>query len=184
MKTYQNGMNDKTDIKVFILFLLDNIDYPLDYDTIHDIVAESGYVGDFDFAECFSKLLELGHILEDQENGVSYYLISPTGKIVSAELQSKLMLSIREKSLKIAMRFLSFQRRGATPSSRVEQREDGKYTLHCEITDPVGKLLCMDLCMASRLQAEDMKKKFDKDPEDVYRRLLSVMTWDADYLLG
>ena len=176
-------MNDKTDIKVFILFLLDNIDYPLDYDTIHDIVAESGYVGDFDFAECFSKLLELGHILEDQENGVSYYLISPTGKIVSAELQSKLMLSIREKSLKIAMRFLSFKRRGATPSSRVEQREDGKYTLHCEITDSVGKLLCMDLSMASRLQAEEMKKKFDKDPEDVYRRLLSVMTWDADYLL-
>ncbi|MBQ8174834.1 MAG: DUF4364 family protein [Clostridia bacterium] len=184
MKTYQNGMNDKTDIKVFILFLLDNIDYPLDYDTIHDIVTESGYVGDFDFAECFSKLRELGHILEDQENGVTYYLISPTGKIVSAELQSKLMLSIREKSLKIAMRFLSFRKRNATPSSSIEKREDGKYTFHCEIADPVGKLLSVDICMASRLQAEEMKKKFDKDPEDVYRRLLSVMTWDADYLLG
>lgn len=183
MKTYQNGMNDKTDIKVFILFLLDNIDYPLDFDTIHDIVIESGYVGDFDFAESFSKLLELGHILKDEENGVSYYLISPTGRIVSAELQSKLMLSIREKSLKIAMRFLSFRRRGATPSSRIDKREDGKYTFHCEIDAPTGKLLSLDLTMASRLQAEDMKKKFDKDPEDVYRRLLSVMTWDADYLL-
>lgn len=184
MKTYQNGMNDKTDIKVFILFLLDNIDYPLDFDTIHDIVTESGYVGDFDFAECFSKLLELGHILEDQENGVTYYLISPTGKIVSAELQSKLMLSIREKSLKIAMRFLSFRKRNATPASAIERREDGKYVFHCEIADPVGKLLSVDIAMASRLQAEEMKKKFDKDPEDVYRRLLSVLTWDADYLLG
>ena len=184
MKEQQSGMRDKTDVKVFILYIMDAIDYPLEYDVIHELAAQNGYVGDFDFAECFSQLLELGHILEDTENGVKYYIVSSTGRMVATELQSNLLLSIREKSLKSAMRYLSFRKRKATMASSVEQREDGKYVFHAEITDPRGDVMRLDLCVASRLQAESMKKKFDKDPESVYRRLLAVITEDADYVLS
>ena len=183
MKTPQNGMSNQTDVKIFILFLLDNINYPLDYSTIHDICIQNGYVGGFDFAACFSQLKELGHILEDGEEGETYYVISPTGKMVAAELQSNLLLSIREKSLKSAMRLLSFKKRGASMSSSVEARADGKYTLCCSITEPSGNILKVELCVASRLQAEDMQKKFNKEPESVYRRLLSVLSADVDYVL-
>ena len=75
MKKYQGGMSDKTDIKVFILYIMDCIDYPLEYDVIRELAAQNGYVGDFDFAECFSQLLELGHVLEDTENGIKYYIL-------------------------------------------------------------------------------------------------------------
>lgn len=184
MKTYQNGMSDPNDIKILILYLLDEINYPLDYEIIHDIVAHSGYIGRFDFAEAFSKLLEMGHILSDVEDGETLYLISPTGKMVSAELQSNLMLSIREKSLKAAMHLLSFRKRNAKSFSSVTERDDGKYLFHCEITDPHGAIFSVDLCMSARLQAEGMKRRFDKDPEGVYRRLLSVLSADADYVLS
>ena len=184
MKTYQNGISDPNDIKILILYLLDEINYPLDYEIIHDIVAHSGYIARFDFAEAFSKLLEMGHILSDVEDGETLYLISPTGKMVSAELQSNLMLSIREKSLKAAMHLLSFRKRKAKSFSAVTEREDGKYLFHCEITDPHGAIFSVDLCMSARLQAEGMKRRFDKDPEGVYRRLLAVLSADADYVLS
>ena len=120
MKKYQGGMSDKTDIKVFILYIMDCIDYPLEYDVIRELAAQNGYVGDFDFAECFSQLLELGHVLEDTENGIKYYIVSSTGRMVATELQSNLLLSIREKSLKSAMRYLSFRKRKAEMASSVE----------------------------------------------------------------
>ena len=183
MKKPQNGMSNPTDVKIFILYLLEHINYPLDYSTIHDVCIQNGYVGGFDFVACFSELKELGHILEDAENGESYYVISPTGRMVSAELQSNILLSIREKSLKSAMHLLSFKKRNATMASSVEKRQDGKFILHCEIIEPHGDVLRLDLAMSSRLHAEGMKKKFDKDPESVYRRLLSVLTGDADYVL-
>ena len=184
MKNYPNGISDPTDIKILILYLLDEINYPLDYEIIHDIVAHSGYVGRFEFAEAFSKLLEMGHIISDVDNGETLYLISPTGKMVSAELQSNILLSIREKSVKAAMHLLSFRKRGAKSASSVTERADGKYLFHCEITDPHGTVFNVDLCMSSRLQAEGMKKRFDKDPEGVYRRLLAVLSADADYVLS
>ena len=182
-KISQNGMSNPTDVKIFILFLLDHINYPLDYTTIHDICIQNGYVGGFDFVACFSQLKEQGHILEESDGRETYYVISSTGKLVASELQSNILLSIREKSLKSAMQLLSFQKRNATMSSSVEKREDGKYTLHCEIDEPGGGILKVDLCVASYMQAEDMKRKFDKDPESVYRRLLAVMSGDADYVL-
>lgn len=181
--TLQGGMNDQYDIMVFILYLLDSINYPLDYTTLHDVIVQNGYVGQFDFAECFSKLRERGHIIEDEQDGEVYYLISPTGKMVAAELQSNLLLSIREKSLKSALRLLSFRRRNAKFSSEVGERADGKFTLHCEITDPEGSLLNLDLCVPSRLQAEAMQKKFEKEPEGIYRRIVAIMAGDAEYAL-
>ena len=39
-----NGFTDKTEIKIFILFLLDEICYPLDDVTIGRIIQENGFV--------------------------------------------------------------------------------------------------------------------------------------------
>ena len=79
-------MSDRIDIKVFILFLLDELRYPLNETVIAEMVHEHGYVGRFDFAECFSELCEHGHVVSDDVDGVSYYVISNTGKSVVAEL--------------------------------------------------------------------------------------------------
>ena len=56
-------LRDKNDIKIFILYLLRHIGYPLDFVSINDIVVQDGYVGYFDFAECFAELLETGNIV-------------------------------------------------------------------------------------------------------------------------
>ena len=87
---------DKTDIKVFILSLLSGIVDPLNYNTIHDIVCRRDRVNSYDFAECFSELEELGHIISDEGFGERVYQISSLGKEVSAELQSSIAKPILE----------------------------------------------------------------------------------------
>ena len=63
----QGPLKDKNDIKIFILYLLRNIGYPLDFDNINDIVVQDGIVGYFDFADCFAELLDTGNIAEEKE---------------------------------------------------------------------------------------------------------------------
>ena len=111
----QSQLRDKNDIKIFILHLLRHISYPLDFVSINDIVVQDGFVGYFDFVECFAELLETGNVLELPvgEVGEELYEITPQGAIVAETLDSRILPSIREKSLKSAMRFLSFRERGA-----------------------------------------------------------------------
>jgi len=50
LKRKDKRMNNKTDSKIFILFLLNEINYPLDYSTVSDVMTDAGYVEMFDFA--------------------------------------------------------------------------------------------------------------------------------------
>ena len=183
-KPLQSGMSNKNDIKIFILFLLDNINYPVDYNTIHDISVQNGYVGNFDFAECFSELVELEHIFEGEVDGEKYYAISPKGHLVATELQSKIMAPIREKSLKSAMRLLSFQKRGASANCSYKAIDNGSYLVHFEITEKENTILDLDFSVASEEMAKVIKAKFDRSPEGMYRGMLSVLTGEMEYLLS
>ena len=48
----QAALKDKNDIKIFILYLMRNVGYPLEFENLNDIVVQDGVVGYFDFVEC------------------------------------------------------------------------------------------------------------------------------------
>ena len=176
-------IQNKTDIKIFILFLLFELNYPLDEAQLYEIVLENGYVGSFEFSECFSELKEQGHILEKEGKDGVEYLISETGKLVAAELQGEILDSIREKSIKNAKVLLSLYRRGAVASATVKERPDHRRDVCCKITDADGTLLEVTIAASDKLTAERIKNNFEAKPEEVYRGMLSVLTGEVDYLL-
>ena len=47
-------------VKIFVLYLMENIHYPLDYVTINDIVMQTDYVMYLDFAVAFNEMLDGG----------------------------------------------------------------------------------------------------------------------------
>ena len=177
-------LNDKNDIKIFILYLLENINYPLDFVTVNDIVMQNEFVGYFDFAECFAELLDAVHIIETNVDGVSHYAISPTGSHVASQLQSSLLAPIREKSLKSALRLLSFQKRGAKLKCESEECADGKYKLHCLITEEEEPIFDLSVVINSETQLDIMKKIFEERPEVIYRGVMALLSGEVDYLLS
>lgn len=176
-------LSDKNDIKIFVLYLLDNIHYPLDYDTINDIVVQDEFVGYFDFAECFAELLDAGHIKEEIKNGIAMYCITDMGSQVAAQLQSSILAPIREKSLKSALRILSFQKSKAEIKCSVDLREDGKYDFRCSIVEnKTVPTMELHLVVDSAERAEKMKLNFLDKPEVVYKGILAMVACEVDYL--
>lgn len=185
MKKEQNYViYDKTDVKIFVLFLLDNINYPIDYTTVNNIVTDNGYVAPFDFAECFSELCEHGHVLDDEVDGVRYYAISDTGRAVVAELSDTILDSIKKAGALSAAKYLSFKKSGAMVKAQISERPDGKFALDCSVRDEYGTRFAISICVAVRAQAEAMKEKFIREPEKIYRSAMSALTGEFDYLIS
>lgn len=189
MKKNKNGnkydgiISDKIDVKIFILFLLDNINDVMDYETIYEIVRDCGAIGSFDFAECFSQLEDLGHILTDTEDGIKYCRISDMGREIAHELQSGILEPIREKSSKIAAKFISLKERNATITATVTERDDGKYIVRCSMDESSGEIFGYDVCVSSRAAATKIKNYFESKPTDIYRAFMTVVTGDFDYFM-
>lgn len=174
---------DKNEIKIFILYLMKNVDSKLDFNNVSEIVVQDGVVTYFDFATCFLELVDAGHVLvEKNENGVEMYSVSPTGAAVADELEESIFSNIREISLRNAKRHLSFQRVGATVECYSEELENGKLRLTCEICEKRGGDFRISVDLDSRAEMELMMLNFKRRPDVVYRGTLALLSGDANYI--
>ena len=89
-------IGSKRNVKIFVLYLMENIDYPLDFPTLNDIVMQTDYVMYLDFAEAFHEMLDMGLILETYDEGekANLYCVSEKGRCVAQELHSDILSTI------------------------------------------------------------------------------------------
>lgn len=180
-------------VKVFILYLLEKIGYPLDYNDLATIVIRDGYVDYFDFVTYFHELLEAGHIkrvsqaagegAEEIPVDRDAYLVSDTGRMIAKGLADDLLLAaVREKSYISAMRHLSLEKRGAVVDHNIEQVGDGSYIFHCSIKDCDGLAFDLALRADSFTQVSRMRMNFEDKPDVVYRGIVALVTGNVNYL--
>jgi len=185
-------LREKNEIKVFILFLLDKIGYPLDFDTIGSIVVQDGIVRYFDFADAFFQLLDAGHVREAQKSGEQISLngdeareksfeITDTGREVAHVLGENLMITVKEQGVRSALRHLSLKKLGADVSQSYDPLGDG-FLYHCAIRDKGGDLLAVDLRLDDRRQLEKIQMNFADRPEIIYRGILALLSGDVNYI--
>lgn len=185
-------LRDKNEIKIFILFLLDKIGYPLDYNTIGSIVVQDGIVRYFDFADAFFQLLDAGHITYAKEDAAQLHFaedpskdeqfeITATGREVAHVLGESLMITVREQGERSALRHLSLKRLGAEVDQSHEPLGEG-FMYHCSIKDKSGKVLGVDLRLDDRRQLERIAKNFADRPEIIYRGILALLSGDVNYI--
>ena len=195
-------LKDENEIKIFILYLLDKIGYPLDYPSIGSIMMQDGIVNFFDFAQCFFSLVDAGHIREiisdkrasklleitpdsEEEAGLDddpvLYEVSETGRHVAETLSGNLMVSVREKSYRSALRHLNFAKRGAYVDQTYKPDGDG-YLVTCSIKDKDGVLMDLTVRADSEYQLKCMLENYADKPEVVFRGVVALLTGDVNYL--
>ncbi|MBQ3508354.1 MAG: DUF4364 family protein, partial [Clostridia bacterium] len=75
-------LGNKQNIKIFVLYLMQNVGYPMDFVTVNDIIMQTDYVAYLDFAETFSLLEEAELIRREgtNERGEPTYTVTPKGR--------------------------------------------------------------------------------------------------------
>lgn len=177
-------LGNKQNIKVFVLYLMQNVGYPLDYVTIHDIIMQTDYVAYLDFAESFSQMEDGGLIARagTTPEGEPTYTVTDKGATVVESLRDAILPSILEESLTCALRHLDFQRRGVKASCRTVQNPHGGFDFTCSLTEGEKILLSISLWADTRRRAELMEEEFRRYPENVYRATLALMSGNVNYL--
>lgn len=179
-------IGSKRNVKIFVLFLMENINYPMDFVTINDIVMQTDYVMYLDFAESFNELVDAGLIdyIEGSNKDEKVYFVTQKGKTVARELNSDILSSILDKSLEAAFRYLDFRKRGIFPDAVCKLRPDGRYDLTCSIFEHKERIFEITLVVDTLNRAERMKKYFFERPEVIYRGNLALMTGKMNYLFN
>ena len=182
MKKKKFTLRTVTDIKVFLLFLLEYIRYPVDRTTLINIVSENTDEIIIDYDGCLGELTDSGHVWFDEVDGESYYMISDSGRMVARELFDTLDEDFREKSLKCATKHLSLAKSGATTKTSIEEVEGTRYKVTLSLQDTAGQLFETALVVSSLSEAEKIRRNFETRPEAVYRGVLFSATGRLEYI--
>ena len=177
-----SAIGSMNNVKIFILYLMKNIDYPLDYVTVNDIVMQTDYVMFLDFAEGFNQLLDADLIKKVDENGEEKYTVTQKGAIVASELKSDIISSILDKSLCAALRYLDFKKRGVTVKFNITEIDDKNYRVETTFSEN-GKCLFSQMIVVDSLdRAQRMKDNFYDRPEALYKGVLALLSGNVNYL--
>lgn len=175
-------IGSKQNVKIFVLYLMENINYPLDFVTINDIVMQTDFVMYLDFAESFHEMLDGGLLAAEEHEGDALYFVTEKGRYVARELKSDLLSSILDSSLSRALRYLDFKKRGIVPRCTVEPTDDGRYAVTCSFTEKNTCIFSQTLLVDTQDRALRMKDNFYERPEAIYRGAVALMAGNVNYL--
>ena len=174
-----SALGGKRNVKIFLLYLMQNVRMPLDFATLNDMVMQTDYVMYLDMAEAFHEMLDDALIeaipAEEAGEDVPHYVVTSKGRIVAEQLHSELLPTILDESLRCALRYLDFRRRGIKTHCSVTQSEDGTADFYCSV-EQNGKILFeIHMSVDSMVRAR---------PEAIYKGMWSLLSGNVNYLFS
>jgi hypothetical protein len=171
-------------VKIFVLYLMQNVGRPLDFVTLNDIVMQTDYIMYLDFAEAFHTMLDDGLIaMHGEAEGEQVYDITEKGRMVAESLQSDILSSLLDRSLSAALRYLDFKVWGIEAKCSTARREDGRYDFSCSLVERGQVIYTTTLVVDSADRAKRMKENFYDRPEVIYRGVHALLAGNMNFLL-
>lgn len=171
------GLWNRNDIRILLCYILNSVNSPLSAESISQIVQSKALANYFEIGDALAALLKQGNVSVD-ENGD--YTVTETGREIAQSLDAALPLSVRDKALEAAVRLMADAK--ARRENRVDIAEtDNGYCVTCHISGGKMDLMSVSLYVPDRAQAEVVTQNFYRDPEGVYKLMLSSLTGDKAF---
>ena len=177
-----SAIGSMNNVKIFVLYLMKNVNYPLDFVTVNDIVMQTDYVMYLDFAVAFNEMIDAGLIERIDDNGTEKYRVTSSGEIVASELKSDIISSILDRSLAAALRYLDFKKRGVSLKFDIERLEDGRCRIDTGFVENGECIFSQMIIVDSLDRAKRMKQNFYERPEALYRGVLALLSGNVNYI--
>ena len=170
-------IHDKLEIKFLILYIAARVIEPIPFDTVLDLTLCDDAIDYFDFSECLADLVKTEHLTLEND----LYTITEKGMRNSQICESSLPYSVRlrcDKNLTECNRKL---RRKNQVQASTTKRPNGSYTVNLTLDDDLGNLLNLDLMVVHEDMGKLIEKRFRKNPEKLYTKLMELLlTEDED----
>lgn len=173
------GLVNADDIKILLCYLLKSVQKPLSFGNLNEILQRDSLCNYFGFAGALRDLLVSGHVDLVKQDGEDCYKATRLGRETAALFERRLPLTVREKAMAAAVQLLARIKRESENRVEIEENGKGGCTVTCSVLDMGDPLLRVSVYVPERDQAEAVKKRFQNDPQTVYRGVLALLTGDV-----
>lgn len=164
--------------KLIVLYMLDNLEFPLTNSQISEFVLERGYTDYFTLQQTIYDLLSSDLIVSENIRNSTRYIITESGRETISMFSGKISSAIKE-DIQTFFQEKKYQLRKEIDLQADYYPIDKEYMVHCIIREKKAILLELKLNVVTKEQAVHICDHWQKDSEEIYNYLVQKMILSA-----
>lgn len=170
-------IHDMMDVKVLILYVMNQVSYPVTVQQIYELCYQDDCLSYFDVCTAIPQMVESNH-LRQLENDC--YEITEKGREGCSLTQDSIAFSVRQRAENAVARFNRQIRRSSFVKTQILPRESGDFSVIMALDDEMGNLMTLELMAPNQRQAVRLGKLFEKKAEIIYNLTMAELLEDED----
>jgi len=165
-------IHEKLDIKILILFVLRRLPSPISFEALSDLVMVDEGFDYFEYSQCLTELVRTGHVEQDE----NYYTITKIGAENGDTVESSIPYSVRARAEGKAQPIIAKMKRDNQIVTSHEVLANGGCKVKLSLSDGIGDIISMSVLASGEEQAKNIEKYFREDAENVYHKIIKLLT--------
>jgi predicted transcriptional regulator len=172
------NLQELTEVKLIILFILKNINMPLSHAQLTEIVMKDSLMNYFILHQYLSELVSFNQIKVSEESGKQIYDITAEGRQTLEFFENRIPYSIREKILITIINTKREFIKAREILSDYTPRNENEFFVECKIIENDAPLINLSLIVGTKAQAKSICEYWKTNAEQAYLKIISALTPD------
>ena len=161
--------------KLAVLYLLDNIEWPVSTNGICEVLLEELYSNFFHLQQAIGELAAADMIRKETVGNTTYYSITPAGKEGFAYLEKELSMDLRRAILDRMHALHMDTRRSLVSYADYSSSITGGVHVHCRLMDGKDAVIDLKLMVPGVEAAKAICAKWPLKSQDLYVTLMEEL---------
>ncbi|MBQ9387322.1 MAG: DUF4364 family protein [Lachnospiraceae bacterium] len=166
-------IRSKEEIKYLILYISERLIAPVPFEVLQELTMCDPAVDFFEFSECLNYLVETGHMTRSSDE---LYAITERGVQNGRACADELPYSVRLTADRLVKEQNAAIVRHRQVQSAIVPRSSGVFSvILCFNDEQGGSLWRTELTVPDRVKANDLVKRFEAAPEQMYGSMIRLL---------
>lgn len=168
--------DDKIDVKLITLFIIENFKIPVPNSFIVDTLMLEPFVNYFDLQQQMAELEEEEFVTYYTEDSDKFYSITKKGAQALEFFRVRIPKTVRERLLRAIKIKVKDLKNALSIRADYSKANDIEYTVSLGISEGNFEMFGLSLSVGDELMAKKICAAFKNNPQALYSEFLSVLT--------
>ena len=165
-------IHDSMDVKVLVLYIMDRVAAPINFDTLTELVMGCEEVDYFLFAQEVDDLVNTEHLLLTDDG---LYSATEKGRVNGKAMEDSLSTVIRGKASRAVGALNATLRREAQVTAKLVDDPDGRCHVELGLADDAGSIFSLSLIAPTKEEGQKIVRRYHDTPEDIFNAILTLL---------
>lgn len=168
--------DDKIDIKLITLYIIENFKMPVPNSFIVDTLMLEPFINYFDLQEQMAELENEGFVTYYIEDNDRFYNITAKGTEALGFFKARIPKTVRERLMRAIKIKVKDLKNALSIKANYEKINDIEYKISLSILEGNFELFGISLSVSEEVMAKKICGAFKNNPQTMYSEFLSVIT--------